>query len=143
MSYAVGSQQATRSSSESYQQRRAMTVALWSVQAVLALLFLFAGGLKLLLPIAVMTAQIPLPGLFLRFIGVCEVAGALGLILPGLTRIQRRLTPLAACGLVVIMLGALVVTLASEGVAAAVVPLVVGTLAACVAYGRRSWAARA
>ncbi len=110
---------------------------------MLALLFLFAGSMKLVLPIEVMTAQMPLPGLFLRFIGVCEVAGALGLILPGLTRIQRGLTPLAACGLVVIMAGAVVITLVSEGPALAVVPLVVGGLAACVAYGRRSWATRA
>ncbi len=143
MSYVVNSQQATRSSSESHRQCRAMTVTLWSVQVVLALIFLFAGSMKLVLPIEVMTAQMPLPGLFLRFIGVCEVAGALGLILPGLTRIRRELTPLAASGLVVIMVGAVVLTLASEGVIGAVVPLVVGALAACVAYGRRSWAARA
>jgi uncharacterized membrane protein YphA (DoxX/SURF4 family) len=143
MSYVVSNQQATRSSSESHGPHRAMTITLWSVQVVLALIFLFAGSMKLILPIEVMTAQTPLSGLFLRFIGVCEVAGALGLILPGLTRIQRRLTPLAASGLVVIMVGAVVLTLASEGVVWAVVPLVVGTLAACVAYGRRSWAARA
>ena len=122
---------------------RAVTVTLWTVQILLALIFLFAGGMKLILPIEMMTAQMPLPGLFLRFIGVCEVAGALGLILPGLTRIQRSLTPLAACGLVAIMIGAVVLTLASQGGASAVVPLVVGTLAVCVAYGRRSWAARA
>lgn len=143
MSYVVSSQQATRSSSKSHRQHRAMTVTLWSVQVVLALIFLFAGSMKLVLPIEVMTAQMPLPGLFLRFIGVCEVAGALGLILPGLTRIGRELTPLAASGLVVIMIGAVVLTLASEGVTGAVVPLVVGALATCVAYGRRSWAARA
>jgi uncharacterized membrane protein YphA (DoxX/SURF4 family) len=143
MSYVVSSQQAKRSSSESYRQHRAMTVTLWSIQIVLALLFLFAGSMKLVLPIEVMTAQMPLPGLFLRFIGVCEIAGALGLILPGLTRIQRGLTPLAACGLVVIMVGAVVVTLISEGPALAVIPLVVGALAACVASGRCSWAVRA
>jgi uncharacterized membrane protein YphA (DoxX/SURF4 family) len=143
MSYIVSKQQAMRSSRESHRQRRAITIILWSVQIVLALIFLFAGSMKLVLPIEVMTAQMPLPGLFLRFIGVCEVAGALGLILPGLTSIQRWLTPLAASGLVVIMIGAVVLTSASEGVIWAVVPLVVGTLAACVAYGRRSWAARA
>jgi hypothetical protein len=123
-------------------QDRATTVTLWTIQLLLALVFLLAGGMKLILPIELMTAQLPLPGLFLRFIGACEVAGALGLILPGLTSIQRRLTPLAACGLVVIMFGAVVLTLVSQGGAGAVVPLVVGTLAAFVAYGRRSWAAR-
>jgi uncharacterized membrane protein YphA (DoxX/SURF4 family) len=143
MSYVVSNKQAMRSSGESHRQRRAMSITLWSVQIVLALIFLFAGSMKLVLPIEIMTAQMPLPGLFLRFIGVCEVAGALGLILPGLTRIQRGLTPLAACGLVIIMVGAVVITSVSEGVILAMVPLVVGTLAACVAYGRRSWAARA
>ncbi|MBV9710181.1 MAG: DoxX family protein [Ktedonobacteraceae bacterium] len=141
-SYVVSNQQATNFSSEAYRQRRAITVTLWSIQIVLALVFLFAGSMKLVLPIEVMTAQIPLPGLLLRFIGVCEVAGALGLILPGLTRIQKGLTSLAACGLVIIMVGAVVLTLASQGVAAAVIPLVVGSLAACIAYGRRSWIAR-
>src|SRR5581483_5277255 len=82
--------------------RRSMKaeVALWVAQGLLALLFLFAGTMKLILPIEEMTAQLPLPGLFLRFIGVCEVLGALGLILPGLLRIRPRLTALAAAGLV-------------------------------------------
>jgi uncharacterized membrane protein YphA (DoxX/SURF4 family) len=124
-------------------QGRATTVLLWTVQILLALIFLFAGTMKLLLPIELMTAQMPLPGLFLRFIGLCEVAGALGLVLPGLLRIQRSLTPIAACGLVVIMVGAVVLTLANQSGAGAVVPLAVGVLAACVAYGRRSWTLRA
>ncbi len=123
--------------------RRAMSITLWSVQVVLALIFLFAGSMKLVLPIEVMTAQMPLPGVFLRFIGLCEMAGALGLILPGVTRIKRGLTPLAACGLVVIMAGAVVLTLASAGGASAVVPLAMGALAACVASGRRPWSTRA
>ena len=113
-----------------------MNIALWIVQALLALLFLFAGGMKLIMPIEEMTKQIPLPGLFLRFIAVCEVLGALGLILPGLTRIRPGLTPLAAAGLVIIMIGATVVTLATADVALALIPLVVGLLAAFVACGR-------
>lgn len=119
-----------------------MTTALWILQALLAMLFLFAGSMKLIVPIEMMTAQmpLPLPGLFLRFIGTCEVAGALGLILPGLLRIRPMLTPLAACGLVIIMIGATVVTLAGGGGVSALVPLVVGLLCTAVAYGRRSWA---
>ena len=113
-----------------------MNIALWIVQALLALLFLFAGGMKLIMPIEEMTKQILLPGLFLRFIAVCEVLGALGLILPGLTRIRPGLTPLAAAGLVIVMIGATVVTLATADVALALIPLVVGLLAAFVAYGR-------
>jgi uncharacterized membrane protein YphA (DoxX/SURF4 family) len=113
-----------------------MNVALWIVQVLLALLFLFAGAMKLVLPIAEMTKQTPLPGLFLRFLGVAEVLGALGLILPGLLRIRPGLTPLAAAGLVIIMIGATVLTLASGGVAAALMPLATGLLSAFVAYGR-------
>jgi hypothetical protein len=82
---------------------------------------------------------VPLPGLFLRFIGVAEVAGALGLILPGLVRIQRGLTPLAACGLMVVMAGAIVVTLIGGGGASALFPLVVAVLLLAVVYGRRSY----
>jgi hypothetical protein len=80
---------------------------------------------------------LPLPGLFVRFIGVAEVLGAIGLILPGLLRIRPGLTPLAAAGLVIIMIGATVVTLVADGVAPALIPLAVGLLAAFVAYGRR------
>jgi DoxX-like protein len=115
---------------------RSMTRGLWIIQGLLALLFLFAGGMKLVLPIEEMTKQMALPGLFLRFIGVAEVLGAIGLILPELLGIRPGLTPLAAAGLVIIMIGATVVTLASGGVGQALIPLVVGLLAAFVAYGR-------
>ncbi len=113
-----------------------MTYALWTVQALLALLFLFTGSMKLVLPIEELTAAVPLPGLFVQFIGVAEVLGALGLILPGLLRIRPGLTPLAAAGLVIIMIGATVVTLATMDASLALIPLVVGLLAAFVAYGR-------
>ena len=115
-----------------------MNYVLWIVQGLLALVFLFAGGIKLVLPIEAMTEQMPLPGWFLRFIGVAEVLGAIGLILPGLLHIRPGLTPLAAAGLVIIMIGATVVTLAGGlGVGAALLPLVVGLLSAFVAYFRR------
>ncbi len=113
-----------------------MNTALWIVQGLLALLFLFAGGMKLVLPIEEMTKQMALPGLFLRFIGVAEVLGAVGLILPELLRIRPGLTPLAAAGLVIIMIGATVLTLAGGSVAAALFPLLVGLLLAFVVYGR-------
>jgi uncharacterized membrane protein YphA (DoxX/SURF4 family) len=115
-----------------------MNVALWIVQGLLALIFLFSGGVKLVFPIAQMTKQmaVPLPGLFLQFIGVCEVLGAIGLILPRLLRIRPGLTPLAAAGLVIIMIGATVITLAGGSVAQALTPAIVGLLAAFVAYAR-------
>ena len=116
-----------------------MTYVLWIVQGLLALVFLFTGAMKLVLPLEVLTEQVPLPGPFVRFIGVAEVLGAIGLILPGLLRIRPGLTALAAFGLVVIMIGATVLTLAGVvpgGVALALIPLVVGLLSAFVAYGR-------
>jgi hypothetical protein len=110
---------------------------LWTIQALLALVFLFAGGVKLVLPVEALTKQMPmLSGGFLRFVGICEVLGGLGLILPGLLHIRPGLTPLAAAGLVGIMIGAVVVTLMTVGVAMALFPFVVGLLAAFVAFGR-------
>ena len=118
-----------------------MNIVLWIIQVLLALLFLFAGGMKLVISPEVLQSmgspnQIVLPGLFLRFIGVCEVLGGLGLILPGLLRIRPGLTPLAAAGLVIIMIGATVLSFAADGMAAAIIPFVTGILAAFVAYGR-------
>ncbi len=113
-----------------------MNGALWVVQGLLALVFLFAGGLKLVLPLEAMAGPVPLPGPFLRFIGVAEVLGAIGLTLPGLLRIRPGLTPLAAAGLVIIMIGATTLTLAGGDVLPALIPLVVGLLSAFVAYGR-------
>jgi uncharacterized membrane protein YphA (DoxX/SURF4 family) len=117
-----------------------MNIALWIIQVLLALLFLFAGGTKLVLPIDVLTSmgppdQVKLPDLFIRFIGVCEVLGALGLILPGLFRVKTWLTPLAAAGLVIIMLGAAAVSF-KLGLGAVLLPVVAGLLLALVAYGR-------
>lgn len=121
-----------------------MNIALWIIQVLLALLFLFAGGMKLVISPEALAAmgspnQVHLPGLLLQFIGVVEVLGGLGLVLPGLLRTRRGLTPLAAIGLVVVMIGAVVLTIMGDGIAAAVVPTVVCLLLAFVAYGRWSW----
>jgi hypothetical protein len=114
-----------------------VTYVLWTIQALLAVLFLFAGGMKLVMPLEDIAAQsqVALPGIFIRFVGVCEVAGALGLLLPGLLRIRQDLTPLAAKGLVLLMVGAAMFT-PPETLEMAAMPIVIGVLAACVAYGR-------
>jgi hypothetical protein len=70
------------------------------------------------------------------FTGIVEVLGAIGLILPWLLGIRSGLTPLAAAGLVIVMIGATVYTLTAGQVASALMPLVVGLLCAFVAYGR-------
>ena len=115
-----------------------MNNALWIVQGLLAALFLFAGVMKLVMPIEEMTKQmpLPLPGWFLLFTGVVEVLGAVGLILPWLLRKRPGLTPLAAAGLVIVMIGATAYTLAAGDIASALMPLVVGILCGFVAYGR-------
>lgn len=113
-----------------------MTYALWIAQGLLAALFLFAGVAKLVLPLDQMTGPVAVPGLLLRFIGVCEVLGALGLILPGLLHIRPGLTPLAAAALVIIMIGATVINLIGGDVVPALITVVAGLLAAFVAYGR-------
>src|SRR5688572_22661931 len=118
-----------------------MNILLWIIQILLALLFLFAGGTKLVLSSETMASmaspnQVVLPMWFLRFIGVIEVLGALGLVLPGLFRRQQHLTALAALGLTIVMIGAVVVTTMGDGFKMAITPLVVGLLCAFVAYGR-------
>jgi len=111
---------------------------LWTIQVLLAALFLFAGGYKLFAPADELAAAAPgMPIPFLRFIATMECLGALGLILPGLFGIMQFLTPLAAGGLVIIMIGAVVVTVSTMGAAPALLPLVVGILATVVALGRR------
>ena len=113
-----------------------MSYALWTIQVLLALLFLFGGGSKLTMPLDELAAQTGLPGALLLFVSVAEVLGALGLLLPGLLRIRPGLTPLAAVGLVIIMIGATGFVVAGGQGASALFPLVVGLLAAFVAYGR-------
>ena len=114
-----------------------MNILLWIIQVLLALLFIFAGATKFVMPVEEMNRQAPvvLPGLFLHFIGVCEMLGAIGLILPALLRVKPGLTPLAAAGLAIITLGATVITM-KGGIAMAMVPLMVCLLSTFVAYGR-------
>jgi uncharacterized membrane protein YphA (DoxX/SURF4 family) len=113
-----------------------MNIALWIVQALLALVFIFSGVMKFVMSVEEMTQQISMPGWFLHFIGICEILGGIGLILPWLLRIRPGLTPLAAAGLVIIMIGAVGVTLMTGDVMLSFIPLVIGILAAFVAYGR-------
>lgn len=119
---------------------KAANITLWAVQGVLAALFLFAGAMKMFTPLAVLEQQAHMPGLFLRFIAICELLGALGLILPGIFRIRIYLTSLAASGLVIIMIGATIATVATASVAMAILPFMVGVLSGVVVYGRGAFA---
>lgn len=108
----------------------------WVVQGLLALLFLIAGGTKLLTPTSQLAAESHLSGELMKLVGFCEVAGALGLVLPGMLEIAEVLTPIAAAGLVVLMMGATAATVAQSGLLAALFPVAVGLLAGFVVYAR-------
>jgi putative oxidoreductase len=113
-------------------------VALWVLQVLLALFFGLASGLpKFLMPIDQIPMPVPLSQTFLWLIGTCEVLGALGLVLPGITRIRPRLTPLAAVCLVALTICAASAQLMGGNPGNAAFALVIGALAAVVAYGRR------
>ncbi|HEY6218977.1 MAG TPA: DoxX family protein [Gemmatimonadaceae bacterium] len=117
--------------------RKTSNRLLWTGQFLLAALFLFAGSLKFILPADKMQGPISFPISFIHFIGACEIAGGLGLILPGLLRIAPQLTTFAAAGLLIIMVGATSTTVIGMGVAPALFPLTIGAIAAAIAWGRR------
>jgi uncharacterized membrane protein YphA (DoxX/SURF4 family) len=110
---------------------------LWTAQILVGLLFVFAGSMKFIMPVEkLQQGPVVFPIAFMYFIGVCEILGGLGLILPGLTRIAAFLTPLAAAGLTIIMIGATSVSVVGMGVAAGLFPAVIGALTISIAYGR-------
>ena len=112
--------------------------ALWIAQGLLAVFFLFVGASKVMTPDEVLATLFPLPAAFIRFIGVCEVLGGLGLVLPLALKIRPELTSLAAAGLTIIMIGAAGTTLAVGGGAMSVMPLLIAAVTALIAYNRRA-----
>ena len=117
-----------------------MNIILWILQILLAILFVIAGVPKLILPASMLQPPEPqaieFPIWFIRFIGVCELLGGLGLVLPAVFKRRQNLIPLAAVGLLIIMIGAAVTTVMSGGGLMAAIPVVIGLLLAFVAYGR-------
>jgi len=114
-----------------------MNIVLWILQILLALLFLFAGGTKLVMSAEALSAPgTPTSIGFLRFIGVCEFLGGLGLLLPGIVRTRQYLTPLAALGLAIIMIGAVVFAVIGGTIPIALVNVVILLLLLFVAYAR-------
>jgi len=115
-----------------------MNILLWIVQILLALLFLFAGTSKFLIPAEEMAKNMPsyMSIGFVYFIGVCEILGGIGLVVPWATKIKPWLTPLAATCLLIIMIGATVVSV-PQGLGTAMFPAVTGLLCAFVALRRR------
>lgn len=121
---------------------RAANITLWIIQGVLAAMFLFSGVSKFLMPVEEMTKGTGFSGGFIHFIGAAEILGALGLILPLLLRIKPALTPVAAVGLFIIMVGAVVTTVRMGAAPMAVMPAVLAALLLVVAWKRGAWVAR-
>ena len=114
-----------------------LNASLWTLQVLLGLFFgLASGAPKLILPIEQLSMPLPLPHAFVVAIGVAEMLGALGLILPGLTRVRPWLTPLAAACLVLLTICASVYQVLGQQPGNAVFALVIGALAGVVAYAR-------
>ncbi|MBI3934747.1 MAG: DoxX family protein [Acidobacteria bacterium] len=111
-----------------------MNVALWVAQVLLAITFGSAGYLKATAPESFWPGAVP--ATLVRFIGLSELAGALGVLLPAAARIFPWLTPLAAAGLVMIMVLASAFHLSRGETQALSLTLGLGGLAAFVAWGR-------
>lgn len=118
----------------------ALHVGLWIAQVLLFALFAFAGFLKLTTPIEPLSQTVPwaaeVPLFLVRFIGLAELTGAIGLMLPSLTRIKPAFTPLAALGLLVIMVLAVGFHVMRGELSMVGSPILFGAVAGFVAWGR-------
>jgi uncharacterized membrane protein YphA (DoxX/SURF4 family) len=126
-------------STSTSKKSKTLHVLLWTAQALLAGMFLMVGFMKLATPIVTLSKTVPLAGdvpLLVRFIGLSEVLGGFGLLLPAALRIKPHLTILAAIGLAIVMLLALIYHLAKGEVSAIGSNIVLGALAVFVAWGR-------
>lgn len=123
-----------------------MNIVLWILQLVLTVVFAAHGWIYATWSASKLEAQhaklhpesepVGLPPAFNTFIGICELLGAVGLILPGITGILPWLTPLAAAGLAIIMIGAAVTHLSKHETSSGVLTVVLIALCVIVAYSR-------
>jgi uncharacterized membrane protein len=125
--------------SEEMQRTKMWNICLWIAQGILAAMFLTVGFMKIATPIEELSKIVPLakdaPDL-IRFIGMCELLGGLGLILPAMLKVKPHLTTLAAFSLVVLMLLALVFHLIRGEISAIGTNIVLGMLAVFIVWGR-------
>ena len=116
-----------------------MNVGLWNIQVLLALVFLIHGRLMLSPPASIqpgMAYVLAIPTRFRQSIGVAEILGAIGLVLPGLTGVLPLLTPLAVAGLVILMVSAAIFHARRKEPPNIAFNLILLAMAAFVAYGR-------
>lgn len=121
---------------------RGINFALWAIQGILAVTFAMAGFMKLATPIPELATSMAwagdVPALMVRFIGVSELLGAIGLIIPALTRIKPEYTTYAAIGLVTVMVLAAIFHLIRGEFPFIMINAILGGLAAFVAWGRHT-----
>ena len=117
-----------------------LSIALWVVQFVLAAVFAMAGLPKVSASMAEVAQKFPpmaqFPEPLIRFIGISELAGALGLVLPAITRVMPNLVPLAGIGLALVMLLALGFHASRSEFQALPTNIILGGLALFVSWGR-------
>jgi len=114
-----------------------MNIVLWVLQVLLALVFLAHGGLLLFPPAAIVDQMnASLPRWFQLFLGIAEILAAVGLTLPGVTRIQPWLVSYAAAGIMFVMVCATVFHLVRGEVSSALTTVVLLAVATFVAYAR-------
>ena len=122
------------------QRSKALHITLWIAQVLLAAMFLMSGLMKVSQPIDQLSKMLPwasqVPEALVRFIGVAEVLGAVGLILPSLLRIQPKLTPIAAVGLALVMLFAVVFHISRGETPMIGMNFILIAIAAFIAWGR-------
>lgn len=117
-----------------------MKIFTWIIQILLSVMFIMAGFMKSGTPMEVLAANMPWVNDFsaatVRFIGLMEIIGGLGLLLPSLLRIKPLLTPLAGVGLAIIMLFALIYHIGKGEFAALPVNIIMGGLSLFIAWAR-------
>jgi uncharacterized membrane protein YphA (DoxX/SURF4 family) len=125
--------------STQHQTSKVLHIGLWIAQVILGGMFLMAGLMKAFTPIEELSATLPYAkdmAELTRFIGISEILGGLGLILPAALRIVPNLTVWAAYALAVIMFLAIIFHISRNEFAALPMNLVLGSLAIFVAWGR-------
>lgn len=123
-----------------YKNSHALNISLWIVQAILALSLIWAATMKLIQPVEQLANRWPwvaqVPNELVKFTGVIDLLGALGLILPGLVHIQPKLTYLAAGCIVILMLVASIFHISRGEGSQIGVNIVFALLALFVVWGR-------
>lgn len=124
---------------------KALHIILWILQVLLAAMFLMAGFMKLTAPVDKLSEMMPWVNDFsetaVRLIGLSELLGGIGLVLPALLRIQPGLTPLAALGIALIMVLAAVYHISKGETKVIGINVVIAAVALFIAWGRYGRAA--